>query len=570
VDVRSGDKTSRASLIHSSPLVVGLVVVAVAGLLVPRIAAYLRSSLGIARDLRHDRRDPSADESLAAKYYRVLPEPELSGALDDATWDDLNMTEVFISLGRTESQPGRQFLYKTLRMPAFSSQTLRLLEEAIEKLDRDEAAASQIRAALGRLSDPRAAYLVTLLFGELPARPRIWWTFPILTGASFVCLGVVYFWPPAAVVWLAICVINISIQLFYKHRIRPFVAAYHEIPSLLRVARALGALQVEEIRSQTSILAKNEPQLRLLRRATSWLMFEAGQANEIVSTIYEYLNLLFLFDINAFVFGTHAIEKSRGLLREIFDAIGYIDMVQSIVMWRRSLASWTAPTMTAPGKRLEVRGLFHPLLAQPVSNSIQIDNTSVLITGSNMSGKTTFIRTLGVGAVLAQSLNTVCAEAWTGPFLSVRSSIARSDSLLDGKSQYFAEIESVLTLIRSRDEQRQHLFLLDELFRGTNTIERVAAASAVLSYLNNGQDIVVVATHDLELLELLGGNYQPYHFREQVAGGQISFDFLLRSGASSTRNAIEMLKLKGYPDSIVTHALKVVNEGDSRSGKGVE
>ncbi|MGH9419871.1 MAG: hypothetical protein ACRD3J_07860, partial [Thermoanaerobaculia bacterium] len=334
----------------------------------------------MARGLRQDRGDRKTDVSHAADYYQALRGSERLDGLDDATWGDLNMHDVFMSLDRTRSQPGGQFLYKTVRMPVDSRQALEHLEEAVRRFARDDAVTRQVREALHPLSDPRAVHLVSLLFRALPRRPKLWWTFPILTSASFLCLGVVYFWPRAAVVWLAICVVNICVQLFYKERVRPFIAAYHEIPSLLNVARAIGKQDVREISTETNSLAKNERDLRLLRRATSWLVFESGQVNEIVSTVYEYLNLLFLLDINAFVFGTQAIERSRGQLREMFDAIGYIDTAQSIATWRDSLSWWANPLLTGSGKKVKATDLFHPLLARPVSNSIDINDSSVLIT----------------------------------------------------------------------------------------------------------------------------------------------------------------------------------------------
>jgi hypothetical protein len=260
-----------------SPLVAGLIL-AVAGIFVPRVLAYLRSSFGIARGLQ-GQRHPEADRTRAAEYYRALPELERAGGLDDATWHDLTMDDVFSSADRTESQPGAQFLYKTIRTPSRSIESLARMDDVVRRFSRDDALASEVRKALRGLSDPRAAYLVSVLFGVLPRRPGLWWTFPILTVASFSCLGVVYFWPPAAIVWLAICAINICIQLFYKQRVTPFVAAYHEIPSMLRVARSLGGLTIDEVAKETSLLARNEHQLRLLRRATSWLVFEPGQTS---------------------------------------------------------------------------------------------------------------------------------------------------------------------------------------------------------------------------------------------------------------------------------------------------
>jgi len=129
--------------------------------------------------------------------------------------------------------------------------------------------------------------------------------------------------------------------------------------------------------------------------------------------------------------------------------------------------------------------------------------------------------------------------------LRTRTSIERADSVMEGKSYYLAEVEAVRGLIRAKAPDRQYLFLLDEIFRGTNTTERVAGAYGVLAYLNRGLDLVVVATHDVELLELLGSSFTPVHFREQVGDGGLTFDYRIRAGPSSTRNAIALLELMG-------------------------
>ena len=123
------------------------------------------------------------------------------------------------------------------------------------------------------------------------------------------------------------------------------------------------------------------------------------------------------------------------------------------------------------------------------------------------------------------------------------------------RSYYLAEVEAVRGLIRAKRPDAQHLFLLDEIFRGTNTAERVAGAYAVLAYLNRGRDLVVVATHDVELLHLLGDGYTPVHFREQISDGELTFDYRIHSGPSSTRNAIALLSLMEFPEAVVRDAL---------------
>jgi DNA mismatch repair ATPase MutS len=101
--------------------------------------------------------------------------------------------------------------------------------------------------------------------------------------------------------------------------------------------------------------------------------------------------------------------------------------------------------------------------------------------------------------------------------------------------------------------------VIDEIFRGTNTTERVAASRGVLAYLNRGDDLVFVATHDIELIELLGTRYDSYHFRELISGDELRFDYLIQSGPTTTRNAIALLELMRFPQEIIDDALRIVN-----------
>ncbi len=476
--------------------------------------------------------------------------------------------QVFLSLDHAASEPGRQFLYHCLRSPHFRTEPLVRLDHVVRELSADETVATRVRVALKDLSDPRAAYLEGLLFDELPRRPRLWWLFPVLTASALTCLALIAVWPQMALVWLGVCVVNVGVQVIYKPRVKRFIPALHELPAFLSVSRTLGTLPIAELADEARVLREGAANFAPLRLATRWLMFEPEQANELVSSLYEYANLLFLLDVNAFVFATETLRRSRELAREMFVALGYIDVAQSIAEWRRALAQWATPEFTAPRKQLHVEEMSHPLLAAPVANTLNVDSTSVLITGSNMSGKTTFVRTLGVNAVLAQTLCTTCARAWRGPMLHVRTSIQRADSLMEGKSTYLSEVESVLTLVRAKESESQHLFLLDEIFRGTNTTERVAAAYAVLAFLNTGLDLTVAATHDLELLELLNGTYAMHHFREQVGDDGLTFDYLIRPGASSTRNAIALLQVMQYPESLVADALASVARQSASGQRG--
>lgn len=540
---------------HPAFVVPAVFVVGALALLLPRFFSRTKDALQIVRGLRALRISRHVDMALIAAYHNRFPLETGTAPLDDRTWRDLDLDEVFLSLDYTASEPGRQYLYHCLRSPHVSIDPLARLDLAARSLAADDATATRARIALSELGDPRAAQLEGLLFGEIPRRPRFWWLFPLLTSAAVSCLALIAIWPQAVLVWLGVCVVNVGVQVLYKPRVKRFIPALHELPAFLRVSRTLGTLPTPELADESRVLREGAQSFGPLRLATRWLMFEPEQAHELISSAYEYVNLLFLLDVNAFVFATETLRNSRETARGMFTAVGYIDTAQSVATWRGTLPQWTTPEFTPARKALHVEKLSHPLISDAVANSLHVDGASVLITGSNMSGKTTFVRTLGVNAVLAQTLHTTCASVWRGPMLRVLTSIQRADNLIAGKSYYLSEVESVLTLVRAKESGEQHLFLLDEIFRGTNTTERVAASYAVLAYLNTGHDLAVAATHDIELLELLKGTYAMHHFREQVADDGLTFDYLIQPGASSTRNAIALLQVMQYPDSLVADAL---------------
>lgn len=525
-------------------------------LLAPRLLARGAAAFRMTALLRRPGRRRGSDLVRAAAYHRHLAPAVRVAALDDRVWEDLDLDAVFIALDRTTSEPGRQVLYHLLRTPASDEAPLLRFEAAVHALSTDPVAA-RAEAALRRLDDPRAGHLVELLFGELPERPRLWWCVPLLTVSSvtLLALSLTGAWPAAALWWLALCLANVLLQVAYRPRVQEFVPALHQLPRFLDAAAALGALPVEELVTERERLRDGARTLGVLRRATWWLQFEPGQTNELAASVYEYVNLAFLLDVNAFVLAVDTLRTHRADLRAMFEAIGYLDAARSVGAWRATLPHWTAPEFTEVSKALAVDGLVHPLVDGAVPNALTLDGTGALITGSNMSGKSTFVRAVGLAAVLGQTLHTVCAVGWRGPLLRVRTSIGRTDSVTEGKSYYLAEAESVLGLVRASEEDTPHLFLLDEIFRGTNTTERVAAGAAVLAYLNRGPHLTLVATHDLELLDLLGEQYAAHHFREHVVAGALRFDYRLYAGPSSTHNAIALLEVLQYPPALIVDAL---------------
>jgi len=282
--------------------------------------------------------------------------------------------------------------------------------------------------------------------------------------------------------------------------------------------------------------------------------------SDVIGAIYEYLNLVFQLDATGVYIGGRDLRRHGRSLVAVVAAAGDVDAALGVASYRAGRNDWTRPDFRAAGATSELADLRHPLIEDAVANTIVLrPGHGVLITGSNMSGKSTFLRTVGVNAVLAQTIHTCLAREYHAPMLAVRSCIGRADDLLTGKSYYIVEVEALLALVRASDSDVPHVFLLDELFRGTNAVERIAAGQAVLEELvrrgsGTKPHFVLAATHDGELIDLMADSYAPYHFGDSIGPEGLVFDHKLKSGPSTTRNALALLRVHGAPDTLMRRA----------------
>jgi DNA mismatch repair ATPase MutS len=296
-----------------------------------------------------------------------------------------------------------------------------------------------------------------------------------------------------------------------------------------------------------------------IKRAARLVVSE-DKGGELATSGAAWLNLILLLDVNAFVFSVERLARSREELKEIFHAVGLVDSLFAVARFRAGLPTWTAPKLDPAGEAFGA-GLFHPAVAEPVGNRWSVPGGALLITGSNMAGKSTFLRTVGTSVVLAQTIATVPGDAYAAPILRVETLINREDDLAEGKSYFYAEAERVKEMLDRSKESEPCLFIIDELFRGTNTRERVSAANAVLQALNRSQHLCLVATHDLELLDLLSAHgWQNAHFQESVGPQGVLFDYRLKRGVAHAPNALKLLERLGYPETVLQVANHTYSE----------
>lgn len=281
---------------------------------------------------------------------------------------------------------------------------------------------------------------------------------------------------------------------------------------------------------------------------------ELGKISEKVNLryngfLYMLLNIFLLWDYQC-VFSLEAWRRKYGnKIRESLELIGEIESLMSLGVLTHINEEVSYPKIEH-GKvpKVEAKGLGHPLINSKdrVANDLVMNNNIFIITGSNMSGKTTFLRTIGINLVLAYSGAPVCAKEMSCSILDIFTSMRITDDLNNGISTFYAELMRIKEIIKESKENKSMIFLIDEIFRGTNSLDRILGAKTVLGNLNSEGIIGAITTHDLELCEL--ENYSRivnYHFSEHYKDDKIYFDYKLKNGKSTTTNAKFLMKIVG-------------------------
>jgi DNA mismatch repair ATPase MutS len=190
---------------------------------------------------------------------------------------------------------------------------------------------------------------------------------------------------------------------------------------------------------------------------------------------------------------------------------------------------------------------------------------TTLVTGSNASGKSTYVKSIAISCILAQTIQTAIAEKFVMQPGHVLTSMAVEDNISEGDSYFVAEIKSVKRLLDKIATKEYCYCFVDEILKGTNTVERIAASSSIVAWLSQTNSLSMVATHDIELTEMLKTTCENWHFSEQIDEDEgISFDYRVKKGAAKTRNAIALLSVLEYPDTIVTNAKHAAQHFDEQ------
>ncbi len=454
---------------------------------------------------------------------------------------------------------GREILQKYLSNPAKEKKEIKRRQQAVAELSGQLDFCQEMQCAgmsFPKVShDPERLFLYTENFRKIINKQWIIYScqgLPILTmGFILICsfTSSVSLYIPAALFLLQILLTTVGYM-----KIAPVLDEIYKIKDDISVFSSL--LQVIETQSFTdeyllhlqSNLSSHQQsafeQVKKLERIIDFIDVRYS------SILYFVLNVCFLWDY----YCLFAVENWKGangkVIRSWVETIGTFEALSSLALVRQLNPHWSFPSFTEGELKFVAEELGHPLLVEDkrICNDVEIDNDLGVITGSNMSGKTTLLRTVGINLVLAYAGTGTCAKELECSIMEIFTSMRVADDVNSGISTFYAELLRIKMIVDYSQQQKNMIFLIDEIFRGTNSRDRIIGARNVIKNLHKKWIIGLISTHDLELCDL---EYEKnitsknYHFEESFVGDEMKFDYRLRLGRSTTTNAQYLMKMVG-------------------------
>lgn len=493
-------------------------------------------------------------EKVIKAYNSYLNLLDTKEALPVSVRADLTIDNLCEEIDYTSSCIGRQYLYHTLCTDKISDVASQ--EQFIEKLQADHLLRNQLVTALQKLNKPDAYSIVDILAEEEHYYSRYYLLLIQICRWLPVLFLILMFQFSSSPVPLILLLVSYIFNGYLHFKQKNVLSCYYfSIPQLYKLLKTVDYLiTIPSFLAVDRSMESCTRHLKELGRKLGSFRFGIALESESAMLVYlitELLNIFTLYSTINIVTSFQSIQKKKKEIEQAFRYVGFLDVLCSLSFLREEVPYYCKPSDAKEGERLWADGVYHPLIKDCVPNALSLSDKSMLITGSNMSGKTSFIRTVAINLLTAKTLNMCFAKEFCIDLnRRLYSVIHTEDDLLEGKSYFFKEAENVKAAL-DKGKEGNYLLIFDELFKGTNTTERIAINAAVFSDLATADNLILASTHDLELTSLLHNQYELYHFSEKIADNKLLFDYKLKKGVAKEGNAIKILELCGYSSSLV-------------------
>lgn len=481
--------------------------------------------------------------------------------VDDITWNDLDMDEIYRRINNTQSSLGEEYLYALLRKPCFETEELEERNRLIEFFQSDINVRTLIQTKLHKIGKLRKISAFEYVDRLSKQEPKSNLPHYLLILCIIISLALIFVYPTLGVgLTMFFIVFNIVSYLKYKANFDNFILIIAFQLRLLDNIEELLKLSVPELDKYNKRLASDLKLFRQYKRGSS-IVVARNVSGSILDAMMDYYRMITHHDLIKYNKMLSFFKKNKDAMLRIFKIAGFLDSMIAAASFRDMVKYYSVPKLYHNNSRpmLSVTNVYHPLIDNPIPNSITED-TCTLITGSNASGKSTFIKSLAINQILSQTIYTSLSEECKANFFVIYSSMALKDNIISKESYFIVEIKSLKRILDNAKGKYPILCFVDEVLRGTNTPERIAASSRILASLTKENALCFAATHDIELTYILEKYYSNYHFRERIEDNRVLFDYKLHKGRAVSKNAIKLLNLLGYSKNIIEEAEAAVDE----------
>ena len=493
----------------------------------------------------------SFDYKNSKGLYEFLSENnENTGFIDDITFFDLSLDQLFRGFNHTVSSPGEEYLYykfKTLNQDCKAAEDERSLADYYQNHENVRNNTLLLLDGLSKLKKTDSFKVISELKNQKVENNALHFICDLLFVLSFIFIFVSP--GPGFVAMLIMLAVNIGTYFSGKRKMEDGLYGFAYSMLMIETAQKLSAID------ESGSFDKYKD-LFSLSRGNFLISFKRGTTSNPFSIILDYLKLLFHFDLICYNSKLKKISDRSKELIDLYILIGKIDCAISVASFIKSQSEACYPQFGRFFDGFDIKGMIHPLNSQPVSNDIAVKR-GIILTGSNASGKSTFLKTCGLNVIFAQNFGFALAKEYCGPIVRLYSSMSISDDITKRDSFFVAEAKSLKRICDATKEFDNVFCLIDEVLKGTNTLERISLSTQVLRYLANDRCICFAATHDGELSILLDGIYTPYYFTEVIKDGVMTFPYKIGKGVAGEGNAVKLLELLGYDSSITENAAKL-------------
>ena len=491
--------------------------------------------------------------------------------IDNITWNDLGLDDIFSRLNSCITSPGHDRLLFRLKNPYIEADNgfneyIRLIDE-IDKFSKKDENLSLINmlSEISTLSKYKFEDEICSFENEKKESNLKHLVIDLLTVISF---ALIFVYPGPGIVAFFV-MIAIAVSDYFKTK-AIISSKLYVFNYLIRMINSVKKYKITGIANYEIFNIKYQ---RINEIKDVFLPFMFGTkiisqgarvTSNPLSILFDYLRMIFHLDIIKY---NSMISFLKGHIKEaleLYEIIGDIDTAVAVNKFKERYN--VAKPIFDYETGINLVDAYHPLVENPVCNSINT-RQGILITGCNASGKSTFLKTVAINVIFAQSFGFVFAKEYKAPFYKIYTSMALKDDITAGESYFVSEIKSLKRILDEvNNDSCKILCVVDEVLRGTNTVERIAASVEILSSLAKDNVLCFLATHDIELTELLSDVFSNYHFTEEIKKDDVVFSYKLYEGAANSRNAIRLLSCLGYDDEIVNNA---ISRADSFIKNGV-